>query len=105
GGVVRLIARHERAGVARTELALETEIALDVAVPAVVQARPVSERERRPLFARLSHSRAALPQRKLGRTDMLVTEIALGGVGLGGRRTTNDDAIAAETVRRAWARG
>jgi uncharacterized protein GlcG (DUF336 family) len=32
---------------------------------------------------------------------MLVTEIALGGVGLGGRRTTNDDAIAAATVRRA----
>jgi aryl-alcohol dehydrogenase-like predicted oxidoreductase/murein tripeptide amidase MpaA len=105
GGAVRLIARHERAGVARTELALETELALDVSVPATVQARPVSERERRPLFARLSHSRAALPRRKLGRTDLLVTEIALGGVGLGGRRTTNDDAIAAATVRRAWERG
>ncbi len=46
-----------------------------------------------------------LQRRKLGRTDMLVTEIALGGVGLGGNRTTNDDGAAAATVRRAVERG
>src|SRR5206468_3235403 len=34
-----------------------------------------------------------------------VTEISLGGVGLGGKRTTDDDAIATATVRRALERG
>jgi len=46
-----------------------------------------------------------LQRRKLGRTDMVVTEIALGGVGLGGMRTTNDDGAAAATVKRAIERG
>ncbi|HVC34194.1 MAG TPA: aldo/keto reductase [Chloroflexota bacterium] len=46
-----------------------------------------------------------LARRKLGRTDMVVTELALGGVGLGGMRTTDDDAVAAATVQRALERG
>ncbi|MGH2460610.1 MAG: aldo/keto reductase [Chloroflexota bacterium] len=46
-----------------------------------------------------------LRRRKLGRTDMMVTEIALGGVGLGGMRTTNDDGAAAATLQRAIERG
>ncbi len=36
---------------------------------------------------------------------MVVTEVSLGGVGLGGMRTTNDDGLAIATVRRAWERG
>ncbi|HEX5417168.1 MAG TPA: aldo/keto reductase [Chloroflexota bacterium] len=47
----------------------------------------------------------SLSRRKLGRTDMLVTEISLGGVGLGGMRTTDDDASAAATVKRGLERG
>jgi D-threo-aldose 1-dehydrogenase len=47
----------------------------------------------------------SLARRRLGRTDMDVTEIALGGVGLGGRRTTDDDNLAAATIHRAWERG
>ena len=46
-----------------------------------------------------------LPRRKLGRTDLIVTEISLGGVGLGGLRTADDDVVAAATVRRAVERG
>lgn len=46
-----------------------------------------------------------LPRRRLGRTDLVVTEISLGGVGLGGMRTTDDDAVAVATVRRAIERG
>lgn len=46
-----------------------------------------------------------LRQRKLGRGDMVVTEIALGGVGLGGMRTTNDDGAAAATIKRAIEHG
>src|SRR5579884_1368431 len=46
-----------------------------------------------------------IPRRKLGRTDMIVTEVSLGGVGLGGLRTADDDAVAVETVRRAIERG
>lgn len=46
-----------------------------------------------------------LARRKLGRTDMLVTEISLGGVGLGGQRTVDDDDSAAATVRRGLERG
>ncbi len=47
----------------------------------------------------------ALPRRRLGRTDMMVTRMALGGTGLGGTRTTDDDAVSAATVRRAWELG
>jgi aryl-alcohol dehydrogenase-like predicted oxidoreductase len=47
----------------------------------------------------------AIPRRKLGRTDMIVTEVALGGVGLGGGRTTDDDLAAAMTVQGAIDRG
>lgn len=47
----------------------------------------------------------SLGRRKLGRTDMHVTEIALGGVGLGGRRTIDDDQAAIATVQRGWERG
>ena len=46
-----------------------------------------------------------LSRRKLGRTDMRVTEISLGGVGLGGMRTVDDDNSAAATVRRGLERG
>lgn len=46
-----------------------------------------------------------LARRRLGRTDMDVTEIALGGVGLGGKRTTDDDNLAAATIREGWERG
>lgn len=48
---------------------------------------------------------APIPRRKLGRTDMRVSEISLGGVGLGGLRTTDADDIAVGTVTRAWDRG
>lgn len=48
---------------------------------------------------------STIPRRKLGRTDMVVTEISLGGVGLGGLRTTNDDKVASSTLERAWKRG
>jgi aryl-alcohol dehydrogenase-like predicted oxidoreductase len=47
----------------------------------------------------------AIPRRKLGRTKMEVTEVALGGVGLGGMRTADEDATAAATVQRAWEQG
>src|SRR5262249_26032480 len=47
----------------------------------------------------------AIPRRKLGRTTMEVTEVALGGVGLGGMRTADEDATAAATVQRAWEQG
>jgi aryl-alcohol dehydrogenase-like predicted oxidoreductase len=50
-------------------------------------------------------SNQLIPRRKLGRTDMIVTEVSLGGVGLGGLRTADDDAVAVETVRRAIERG
>lgn len=46
-----------------------------------------------------------LERRRLGRTDMEVTEISLGGVGLGGRRTTDDDTVAVATVTRSIERG
>lgn len=46
-----------------------------------------------------------LSHRKLGRTDMQVTEISLGGVGLGGMRTVDDDNSAAATVKRGLERG
>jgi aryl-alcohol dehydrogenase-like predicted oxidoreductase len=46
-----------------------------------------------------------LARRRLGRTDMFVTEISLGGAGLGGKRTADDDQIAVATVRRAIERG
>ncbi|HLZ09424.1 MAG TPA: aldo/keto reductase, partial [Chloroflexota bacterium] len=39
------------------------------------------------------------------RTDMRVTELALGGVGLGGRRTEDADAMSVATVERGWAKG
>ena len=50
-------------------------------------------------------SSTPLSRRRLGRTDMDVTEVALGGVGLGGRRTTDDDNLAAATIREGWQRG
>lgn len=46
-----------------------------------------------------------LSRRKLGRTDMQVTEISLGGVGLGGMRTVDDDTSAAATVKSGLERG
>lgn len=46
-----------------------------------------------------------IPRRQLGRTDMIVTEVALGGVGLGGRRTVDADDAAIGTVKEAWDRG
>lgn len=46
-----------------------------------------------------------ISRRKLGRTDMLVSEVSLGGVGLGGLRTTDADDLAVGTVTEAWARG
>ncbi len=47
-----------------------------------------------------------IPIRKLGRSDMLVTELGLGGVGVGGGRTTRaqpDQSVA--TIQRAWDSG
>jgi D-threo-aldose 1-dehydrogenase len=49
---------------------------------------------------------APIPTRKLGRTDMLVTEVGLGGVGIGGGRTTKaelEQSVA--TIQRAWEHG
>lgn len=43
-----------------------------------------------------------IPVKKLGRTDMMVTELALGGVGIGGGRTSaSDDAQGIETLKYA----
>lgn len=46
-----------------------------------------------------------LARRKLGRTDLDVTELSLGGVGLGGMRTVDDDDSATATVRHALSVG
>jgi aryl-alcohol dehydrogenase-like predicted oxidoreductase len=46
-----------------------------------------------------------LPRRKLGRTDLDVTAIALGGGGIGGLRTTDSDDAGRATVVRALERG
>lgn len=43
-----------------------------------------------------------LPRRRLGRTEMVVTRLSFGGTGIGGVRTTDDDAVSAATVRAAW---
>jgi D-threo-aldose 1-dehydrogenase len=42
-----------------------------------------------------------IPRRTLGRTGLQITEIALGGGGIGGLRTTDSDNIGAATVKRA----
>jgi aryl-alcohol dehydrogenase-like predicted oxidoreductase/murein tripeptide amidase MpaA len=100
GGIVHLTARHDRAGVVRAEVRL--------AVP--------SERPHRADSATIHiidraiadvpvGSEGILRQRRLGRTDMFVTELALGGVGLGGSRTENADATSIATIARGWARG
>jgi D-threo-aldose 1-dehydrogenase len=47
----------------------------------------------------------ALPRRTLGRTGLEITELALGGGGIGGLRTTDSDATGAATVTRALQRG
>jgi len=39
--------------------------------------------------------------RKLGRTDMRVTQVSLGGVGIGGMRTTDDDEVGIGILQRA----
>jgi aryl-alcohol dehydrogenase-like predicted oxidoreductase len=36
---------------------------------------------------------------------MIVTEVSLGGIGLGGQRTTNADDVAISTVKEAWDQG
>jgi D-threo-aldose 1-dehydrogenase len=41
-----------------------------------------------------------IPQRTLGRTGLRITELALGGGGIGGLRTTDSDNIGAATVKR-----
>src|SRR5206468_3515469 len=46
-----------------------------------------------------------LRQRRLGRTDLYVTELALGGVGLGGRSSEDADAASIATIARGWVRG
>jgi len=46
-----------------------------------------------------------LPYRKIGQTDMRVTVLSMGGAGVGGMRTTDDDETAAATVMRALNRG
>lgn len=46
-----------------------------------------------------------LARRRMGRTDLEVTELSLGGVGLGGMRTVDDDGSAAATVRHALSAG
>ena len=43
--------------------------------------------------------------RKLGRTDMHVTHVSLGGVGIGGMRTTDDDEVGIGILTRALDRG
>src|SRR5579859_3682506 len=43
----------------------------------------------------------SLPRRTLGRTGLRVSELALGGGGVGGLRTSDSDAVGAATVRRA----
>jgi D-threo-aldose 1-dehydrogenase len=45
------------------------------------------------------------PRRTLGRTNLRVSEIALGGGGIGGLRTSDSDVVGAATVRRALERG
>src|SRR5262249_46853446 len=42
-----------------------------------------------------------LSRRTLGRTGLGITEIALGGGGIGGLRTTDSDRVGAATVKRA----
>ena len=42
-----------------------------------------------------------LTPRKIGRTDMLVTRLSLGGVGVGGGRSVTDDVTGADTLRHA----
>ena len=46
-----------------------------------------------------------LPYRKIGQTDMRVTVLSMGGAGVGGMRTTDDDETAVATVIRALNRG
>ncbi len=46
-------------------------------------------------------SQRDITRRRLGRTDLLITRLSLGGTGLGGTRTTDDDDVSAATVRRA----
>src|SRR5579862_4576441 len=46
-----------------------------------------------------------IPRRKLGRTNMVVSDVSLGGVGLGGLRTVNADDAAIGTVKEAWGQG
>jgi D-threo-aldose 1-dehydrogenase len=46
-----------------------------------------------------------LKLRKIGRTDMVVTRLSLGGVGVGGGRSVTDDATGADTLRHTWERG
>jgi aryl-alcohol dehydrogenase-like predicted oxidoreductase len=41
-----------------------------------------------------------IPQRTLGRTGLRITELALGGGGIGGLRTTDSDNVGAATVKR-----
>src|SRR5215468_8159227 len=49
---------------------------------------------------------SVIPERKLGRTDMLVTELGLGGVGIGGGRTSAAETDASvATIERALERG
>lgn len=47
----------------------------------------------------------SLQRRTLGRTGAMVTQLSLGGAGVGGMRTTDDDEIGVATVVRALHRG
>ena len=49
--------------------------------------------------------KGSLPYRKIGQTDMRVTVLSMGGAGIGGMRSTNDDETGVAKVVRAIDRG
>jgi aryl-alcohol dehydrogenase-like predicted oxidoreductase/murein tripeptide amidase MpaA len=100
GGTVHFVARHERAGVVRTavHLAAPVDQSFALASAALRAAEPST-------FEVSAFPDGVLRQRRLGRTDLYVTELALGGVGLGGRSTEDADAASIATIGRGWVRG
>jgi aryl-alcohol dehydrogenase-like predicted oxidoreductase/murein tripeptide amidase MpaA len=100
GGSIKLTARHDRAGVVRAELTVGASAAIADRGPSIVVSPPAPPKAIEP-----PRDDRPLGRRQLGRTDLVVSEIHLGGVGLARTDSNVLDDLAVATVQRAWDRG